>query len=88
MRLVGNWRAVLRHAWSIRIILAAALLSVLEAALPYLGLPIPPGTLAVLAALLSLAAAGARLVAQQAFGRLAEAAQPDWEDGDGHDASR
>lgn len=90
MHLVANWRAVMRHAWSVRLILIAALLSVLEAALPYLGLPLRPGTLAVLAALLGFAAAGARLVAQQAVQRIAEAppAEPRWEDGDGHDEAR
>jgi lysozyme len=36
MRLIDSWRVVLRRAWSIRLILLAALLSGLEVALPIL----------------------------------------------------
>jgi len=36
MKLVANWRAVLRRAWSVRLMLAAGLLSGAEIALPLL----------------------------------------------------
>ncbi|WP_184117430.1 hypothetical protein [Aminobacter sp. DSM 101952] len=43
MTLVANWRAVLRQAWSVRLMLLAALLSGIEVMLPLVGglLPIP-----------------------------------------------
>jgi len=67
MMLVANWREVLRHAWSIRLMLVAALLSGLDAAQPLVAglLPIPPVLFAVCAALISAAAFIARLVAQE-----------------------
>lgn len=69
MTLVANWREVLRHAWSIRLMFVAALLSGLDAAQPLVvGLvPIPPIVFAGLAALISAGAFVARLVAQEQF---------------------
>lgn len=66
MRLIANWRAVLRYAWSLRLMVVAAVLSAVEVAVPYLDgvLPVPPGLFAVLAALVTLAAMIARFVAQ------------------------
>lgn len=66
MRLAANWRATLRHAWSVRLIVLAASLSGLEVALPFLDgfLPIPAGVFAGLSALTTAAAFVARLVAQ------------------------
>lgn len=66
MRLVANWRAVLRHAYSIRLLLLAGILSGLEVALPLLDgiLPVPPTTFAVLSGLCVCMAFIARLVAQ------------------------
>lgn len=67
MRLVANWRDVLRRAWSIRLMLIAALLSGLEVALPLFGdmLPIPTGALAALSFIITAGAFAARLIAQQ-----------------------
>ncbi len=67
MRLVDNWRAVLRRAWSIRLILLAGLLSGIEVALPLVGdtLPIPPGIFAGLSFLFTAGAFVARFVAQK-----------------------
>lgn len=36
MKLVSDWRWVLRYAWSIRLLIAAGILTGLEAVLPYL----------------------------------------------------
>lgn len=65
-RPVANWRAVLRHAWSLRLMLLAAMLSAVEVAIPYLDgvLPLPPGIFALLAGIVTLAAMAARFVAQ------------------------
>lgn len=67
MRLVWNWRAVLKHAWSIRLLLLAGLLTGLEAVLPLAGglIAIPAGWLAGLSFFVIGGAFVARLIAQQ-----------------------
>ncbi|WP_370200420.1 hypothetical protein [Roseibium sp.] len=65
MKLVSDWRAVLQRAWSVRLMLLAALLSGAEVALPFLGDFIAPGLLAALSALTVSAAFAARLLAQR-----------------------
>ena len=37
MKLASNWKRVLRHAWSVRLILVAGILSGIEAVLPLIG---------------------------------------------------
>lgn len=61
---ISNWRQVLRYAWSIRLMLLAALLSGFEVALPFFT-DIPTGIFAALSALTTAAAFVARLVAQK-----------------------
>jgi len=67
MRLRDDWKHILRHAWSVRLIVIAALLSAAEAAFPfmedYLGLP--PQKFALLTALITFLAIPARLMAQK-----------------------
>lgn len=67
MRPVANWRAVLRRAWSIRLIVIAGLLSGIEVALPLAGdaLPLPSGLFAGLSLIVTAAAFVARIVAQK-----------------------
>lgn len=67
MRLINGWRAVLRKAWSIRLMLLAALLSGVEVVLPLLEgvLPILPGIFAALSFVTVAAAFVARVVAQK-----------------------
>ena len=67
MKLHQNWRALLRRAWSVRLSLAATALSGLEVAIGVLASdpPLPRGTFAALAMVVTLAAGGARLVAQK-----------------------
>ena len=64
---VANWRRVLRHAWSIRLIVLAGILSGLEIALPLIDgfLPIERGLFAALSFLATAGAFVARLIAQQ-----------------------
>lgn len=66
-QLTDDWKVVLRHAWSVRFIAAAALLSGVEFVLPIFmdNPPISRGAFAVLAFLASIAAAIARFVAQK-----------------------
>ncbi|ANB34735.1 hypothetical protein M2324_000418 [Rhodovulum sulfidophilum] len=64
MHLVPQWRALIRRAWSIRLILIAGLLSGLSLASPDL-LGIPRGLFAGLSALVTAAAFAARLIAQR-----------------------
>jgi hypothetical protein len=67
MRPVANWQAVLRRAWSIRLIVIAGLLSGIEVALPLAGdaLPLPTGLFAGLSLLVTAAAFVSRIVAQK-----------------------
>lgn len=67
MKLVANWRGVLRRAWSIRLILLAGILSGAEVAMSLIGdaLPLPAGALAALSAFVACAAFVARLSAQK-----------------------
>jgi len=65
MNLVSNWRAVLQRAWSVRLMLLAALFSGAEVALPFLGDFIAPGWFAAVSALMVSAAFVARILAQR-----------------------
>ncbi|MEI5680450.1 hypothetical protein G6N74_28490 [Mesorhizobium sp. CGMCC 1.15528] len=67
MRLATNWRAVLRHAWSIRLIFLAALLSGAEVSLPLLEewMPVPAGVFAALSFITTAGAFIARLIVQK-----------------------
>lgn len=69
MKLVSDWRRVLRYAWSIRLLLAAAILSGLEVVLPYLGdaFPIPTGAFAALTFFVTVLAFVMRIVSQKDF---------------------
>ncbi len=68
MRLVDNWRRVLKHAWSIRLGLLSAALGAAEVGVNLLSSdpPIPRGTFVAIASAVSLASAVSRLVAQTA----------------------
>lgn len=67
MKLASNWRAVLRHAWSLRLTVLASVLGAVEFVLPIFmdDPPIERGVFAALAAVVSLAATIARVIAQQ-----------------------
>lgn len=42
-RLIENWRWVLRHAWSVRVLVFAVILTGVEAALPFIDALLPFG---------------------------------------------
>ncbi|WP_311273550.1 MULTISPECIES: hypothetical protein [unclassified Rhizobium] len=65
--LVQNWRQVLKRAWSVRLMIAAAVLSGLEVALPLIDgfIEIPPGVFAALSGLTVAGAFTARLLVQK-----------------------
>lgn len=67
MKLTANWRAVLVHAWSVRLMLLAALLSGLEVALPLLHgfFRLYPGVFALLSFAATAGAVIARFIAQK-----------------------
>lgn len=65
IRLIDNWLAVLKKAWSIRLMLLAAILSGVEVVLPFLSEALPRGLFAVLSFLTVGGAFVARLVAQK-----------------------
>lgn len=71
MQLIAEWRAVLRHAWSVRLLLLAGALDALSTGLavdPYL-LPVPAGLAALAAGIASGAALISRFVAQKEFSK-------------------
>lgn len=69
-RLVHNWRRVLRHSWSLRLIVLAGVLSGAEIALPLVQgiLPISTGWFAAASAIATGGAFVARLYAQKQLG--------------------
>lgn len=68
MQAVPEWREVLKHAWSVRLMLLSAGLSGLSAALMFGGfLPIPSPALFILILVVNVAAVVARFVAQKQF---------------------
>jgi hypothetical protein len=65
MKLIWNWREVLRKAWSVRLMLLAAILSGVEIVLPFFSEAIPRGLFSVLSFLTVAGAFVARLLAQK-----------------------
>lgn len=67
MKPVANWRAVLRRAWSIRLMILAGLLTAAEVALPLLDgfIDLPRGLFAALSGIATGGAFVARLIAQK-----------------------
>ena len=66
MPLIPEWRAVMRRAWSIRLIVLAVLFSAAEVAVPLI-LPgmVPPLVFAALSAVASVGALVSRLILQK-----------------------
>ena len=64
MRLIDDWKKVLRYGWSIRLIVLAGLLSGLEIVLPMFGDVLPRRLFAALMFSVTVAAFIARLTAQ------------------------
>ena len=65
MTLYPNWREILRKAWSVRLMVLAALLSGVEVVVPLFADTLPHGVFATLSGLSVSAAFVARLVAQK-----------------------
>lgn len=69
MKLVANWRSVLKYAWSIKLIVLACFLSAVEAALPFIPelYMVPRGLFALLTLVIAFAALFARFIAQRSI---------------------
>lgn len=67
MKLITNWKQILKKAWSVRLLIVAALLSGIEVALPFFADQVPRGPFAALSFLAVASAFVARLVAQKEF---------------------
>ena len=66
MELVEDWQLILRRAWSIKFSILAAILGGIELAVQLIQpADVRPGLFAGIAALISMGAAGARLLAQK-----------------------
>lgn len=65
MTFIEDWRRVLRRAWSVRLMVLAAILSGGECVLPVVGQALPAGQLALLSAAATAAAFVARFLVQR-----------------------
>lgn len=65
MKLIPNWRDVLRWAWSVRLGILAGLLSGVELVLPLFSETFPRGVFGLLSFCATVAATVARFVAQK-----------------------
>ena len=65
MKLIANWREILRYAWSIRLMILAGVLSGVEVILPLFADCCPRGLFAALSLLTISGAFVARIVAQR-----------------------
>ena len=65
MKLSYGWKEILKKAWSVRLMIVAALLSGIEVILPFFATAVPPGIFAALSFLAVSSAFVARLVAQK-----------------------
>jgi len=63
-KLHPEWPRLLRHAWSVRLIILAAFLSGIEVALPFMfdSLPVPAGAFAAISGVVTAAALVARIM--------------------------
>ena len=65
MKLLPNWRDLIRKAWSLRLMLLAAILSGVEIVLPFFSEALPRGIFAVLSFFAVAGAFVARILAQK-----------------------
>lgn len=65
MKLRTDWKRILRHAWSVRLIALAGALNALEAVLPMFSDSVPRGMFAALSLLVGAAAMVARVTQQK-----------------------
>lgn len=67
MELLYNWKLILKHAWSVRLMLLAALVDGINAAWPYFEnfIPVTQPIFGSIGGLLTIAAIVARFVAQK-----------------------
>lgn len=64
MKLIDNWEKVLKHAWSLRLIIVSGLFSGVEAFLPMWSDTVPRGIFALISLAIAIAAAVSRFVSQ------------------------
>ena len=67
MKLLDDWKRIARKAWSVRLMLAAGVLSGAEAVVPMLGGYLPRRTFAIVVFVVVMGALVARFVAQRSM---------------------
>lgn len=67
IKLIDEWRDVIKKAWSVRLIIAAALMSGIEVALPLFSDSFPRGIFSILSFFSTAGAVLARVYSQKAF---------------------
>jgi hypothetical protein len=66
VQLIDDWKLIIQKAWSVKFNIAAALLGGVEVAVQFIQpAGVPAGLFAGIAALISMLAVGARVMAQQ-----------------------
>lgn len=65
MTLIHNWKLIVRKAWSVKLMLLAAILSAIEVALPLMPDALPHGMFAAISGCTVAAAFVARILAQK-----------------------
>lgn len=66
MKLIDDWQAILKKAWSVKFSIAAAILSAAEFTVQLVQPEgVPKGMFAIVAMLVSIGATGARVLAQK-----------------------
>lgn len=78
MKLIDDWKKVVLHAWSFKLMVLSAVLDAAERALPYLDQSLlPPGMLGIVALVVLAAAAIMRVVPQKEFSNVPDPADSD-----------
>lgn len=65
MKLLPNWQAIMRRAWSVRLMALAVVLTVCEVVTPFFSDSLSRGWFAILSLVVILGALAARIVAQR-----------------------
>ncbi|GAB4576665.1 MAG: hypothetical protein Tsb0019_01250 [Roseibium sp.] len=65
MKLISNWRRILRRTWSVRLMALATVLSGAEACLPVVGADFEPGRFATISFFVTAGACVARILVQK-----------------------
>ena len=67
MKLIDEWKLILKNAWSVRLAILSGLFSAIEVVLPMFSIDIPRGVFAGLSGITGIAAAVSRFLVQKSL---------------------